>query len=268
MQKESMENKENTKIESEKNGGTRVGTLGTVSITAYLIIVSIFLLYSLVVFWPSPIPTEVQERAGETGKVESGKPETPSAEHPEELPSMSAEEPSEPPPGMQSGQAETPPAESFAKSPQLVTFLGMNMAVKDEHRLLLIVAVAGALGSLIHALRSLTKYVGVQKLEHNWLPMYILLPFVGSTLAVLFYLVIRGGFFSTGATVQATSPFGFAALAGLVGLFTEQAVLKLKEVATTLLAKAEKGKGHFEDDEGKGKQQEEGKQDKEEGESA
>ena len=43
------------------------------------------------------------------------------------------------------------------------------------------------------------------------------------------------------ATVQQTSPFGFAALAGLVGMFSEQAVLKLKEIAETLLAKPTPG---------------------------
>ena len=72
--------------------------------------------------------------------------------------------------------------------------------------------------------------------------MYIMLPFVGATLGLILYLVIRGGFFSTQATVQQTSPFGFMALAALAGLFSEQAVLKLKEVAETLLKKPEEGK--------------------------
>ena len=72
--------------------------------------------------------------------------------------------------------------------------------------------------------------------------MYVLLPFVGAALGLVFYLVIRGGFFSTQASVDETSPFGFAALAALVGMFSEQAVLKLKEVAETLLSKPAQGK--------------------------
>jgi hypothetical protein len=72
--------------------------------------------------------------------------------------------------------------------------------------------------------------------------MYVLLPFVGSTLGLVFYFVIRGGFFSPEATIEQTSPFGFAGLGALVGMFSEQAVLKLKEVAEILLAKPSVGK--------------------------
>lgn len=133
------------------------------------------------------------------------------------------------------------PAGGTALTSSSVTFLFWTFSISDEVRLLLIVALAGALGSLVHALRSLYWYIGHRALVRSWLAKYILLPFVGTTLGLLFYFVIRGGFFSPEATVQQTSPFGFAALAGLVGLFSEQAVLKLKEVAETLLAKPQPG---------------------------
>ena len=108
--------------------------------------------------------------------------------------------------------------------------------------MIFIVAMAGALGGLAHALRSLYWYIGDRELVFSWLAMYILLPFVGTTLGLVFYFVIRGGFFSPTATIEQTSPFGFAALAGLVGMFSEQAVLKLKEVAETLLSKPQQGR--------------------------
>lgn len=133
------------------------------------------------------------------------------------------------------------PAEESAPTSSPVTFLLWTFSISDEVRLLLIVALAGALGGLVHALRSLYWYVGNRKLVRSWLVMYILLPFVGTTLGLVFYLAIRGGFFSPQATVQQTSPFGFAALAGLVGMFSEQAVLKLKQVAETLLIEAPEG---------------------------
>ncbi|TFH47211.1 MAG: hypothetical protein E4G94_00650 [ANME-2 cluster archaeon] len=123
-----------------------------------------------------------------------------------------------------------------------VTFINFKILLPDEIRLLIIVALAGALGSLVHALRSFYKYVGNRELVWSWVAMYIMLPFVGSALALVFYFIMRGGFFSTDATVQQTSPFGFVALAALVGLFSEQAVGKLKEVAETLLIKTEKEK--------------------------
>jgi hypothetical protein len=67
------------------------------------------------------------------------------------------------------------------------------------------------------------------------------LPFVGGAMALVFYLVIRGGFFPQ-AQISETNPFGFAAMAVLVGLFTEEAAVKLKSIATTFFASAEKGK--------------------------
>lgn len=123
-----------------------------------------------------------------------------------------------------------------------IRFLFWILSISEEIQLLFIVIFAGALGGLVHAIRSFYWYVGHRVLKRSWLTKYILLPFVGSTLGLLFYLVIRGGFFSTEASIEETSAFGFAALAGLVGLFSEQAVLKLKSVAETLLAKVPKGK--------------------------
>lgn len=108
--------------------------------------------------------------------------------------------------------------------------------------MLLIVALAGALGNLVFVLRSIYWYIGNRALVQSWLPRYLLSPFVGSALGLVFYFVIRGAFFSPQATIQQTSPFGFAALASLVGMFSEQMVLKLKEVAETLLAKPQQGR--------------------------
>jgi hypothetical protein len=123
----------------------------------------------------------------------------------------------------------------------LINFLFWKISMSDEVRLILIVALTGALGGLVHALRSLYWYVGNRALVFSWLIKYILLPFVGATLGLVFYFVIRGGFFSPEATAQEASPFGFAALSGLVGMFSEQAVLKLKELAETLLTKPKPG---------------------------
>jgi hypothetical protein len=133
------------------------------------------------------------------------------------------------------------PAGGAGTTSSPVSFLFWTFPISDEIRLLLIVALAGALGGLVHTLRSFYWYVGNRELVLSWLMKYILLPFVGATLGLVFYFVIRGGFFSPEAAVEQTSPFGFAALAGLVGMFSEQAVLKLKELAETLLAKPRQG---------------------------
>jgi hypothetical protein len=123
-------------------------------------------------------------------------------------------------------------------------FWGCWRCIYDEDRLLLIVLLAGALGALVHAIRSLSWYVGNRQAVWSWSAMYFMLPFLGAGIAFIFYLVIRGGFFSPTSTVTDTSPFGFAALAALIGMFTEPAVVKLRKVATTILEPPEQGKDH------------------------
>lgn len=107
-------------------------------------------------------------------------------------------------------------------------------APTSEVQMILIVAMAGALGSLVHGVRSLFWYVGNQVYAKSWTLMYFLIPFVGSLLSLVFYFVLRGGLFSPQATVEATSPFGFVGIAGLVGMFSNRAALKLEEIAGSL----------------------------------
>lgn len=138
----------------------------------------------------------------------------------------------------------TAPADAEAPVSSSVNLFFWTFSISNEISLLLIVAFAGALGGLVHTLRSLYWYVGNRELVLSWLMMYIMRPFIGATLGIVFYFVIRGGFFSPEATVQQTSPFSFVALASLVGMFSEQAVLKLKDLAETLLTKPEPGENH------------------------
>jgi hypothetical protein len=90
-------------------------------------------------------------------------------------------------------------------------------------------------------LRSVYWYIGNRNLIKSWLAMYFMMPFAGAALALVFYLLVRGGFFSPQSSFQQTSPFGFAAFAALIGMFSSQAVLKLKDVAEVLLSKPKSG---------------------------
>lgn len=116
-----------------------------------------------------------------------------------------------------------------------------KISISGEVQLLLVVALAGALGAMVHSLRSFYWYVGNQELAKSWFAMYLFLPVVGMVLSVVFYFVFRGGFFSPQANIADTSPFGFAALSSLVGLFSQQAILKLKLVAETVLSEVPPG---------------------------
>ena len=105
--------------------------------------------------------------------------------------------------------------------------------------LFLIVMLCGSMGSLLHALRSFYWYTGNRALKWSWAGMYVTLPFAGALIAMVFYLIIRGGLASTAPNV--TSAYGYAALGTLVGLFSEQAILQLKQIAEKILAKPEPG---------------------------
>lgn len=200
-----MSTNESSSPPTDGPGSSRVGVPGIVGVLVYLAAVAALLLYTLIVVWPVPPP------ANPGGPAETGTPA--STIQPDQSPGVSE-----------------------------VTFLGMTAKISDDQRLFILVIAAGGLGSLVHALRSAYWYVGNRDLVLSWIPKYLLLPFCGSTLAVLFYLIVRGGFFSPRATLSETSPFGFSALACMVGLFSEQAVLKLKQIAEMVFMTAEQGK--------------------------
>lgn len=102
------------------------------------------------------------------------------------------------------------------------------------------VILTGALGGLLHSIRSVFWYVGNRELVTSWVLMYLLLPFSSALVGFAFYLVIRGGFFPQ-APAEQSSPIGFAALSLMVGLFSSQAVLKLKDVFETLFVRPKAG---------------------------
>jgi hypothetical protein len=63
----------------------------------------------------------------------------------------------------------------------------------DEERLFFIVALAGALGSLVHALRSFYWYAGNRELVLSWLAIYLLLSVIGALLGLIFVLQFAAG---------------------------------------------------------------------------
>lgn len=121
-------------------------------------------------------------------------------------------------------------------------WLMWTVQVSNETRLFLVVLAAGALGGLAHSVRSLYWYVGNRQLYTSWTLMYLSLPGTGAGMALLTYLVLRGGLTTSVSTSADLNPYGLAAISALVGLFSRQAVEKLKVVFETLLTPAEKGK--------------------------
>jgi hypothetical protein len=119
--------------------------------------------------------------------------------------------------------------------------LGVHVHPALEIVLMLIALLSGLLGAMIHSLRSISNYVGNRSLRWSWMLYYATLPFVGASLALVFYFVFRAGLISTQANAQAVSPYGVAAISGLVGLFSNQAAEMLKNVFSSIFTKAPRG---------------------------
>src|SRR5262249_52296900 len=103
-----------------------------------------------------------------------------------------------------------------------IHFFGWDKPLSNEKLFFVTIAFAGALGALGHSLRSFSVYLGSRRLKWSWVPFYLLKPVLGALLATIMYFVLRGGLFSASAATDQASPYGFAAVAALTGLFTDQ----------------------------------------------
>lgn len=233
-----------------------------IAVAIYLVMLSVLILYGLVKLWPHPTPSglpkdSVRAAAAAPSPAPPVGPPSP-APSPSPAgaiagasppgtprPSIAPSPITSPTPPATPSPSPTPPPDERTKQgdPEAISFFSgwFTVNVYAETRLLLLVMLAGALGSLLHALRSLYWYTGNRMMVWSWAAFYLLLPFTGAVLAVIFYFVVRGGFFSPQASFEQTSPFGFAALSALVGLFSSQATLKLKDVAETIFTKPGSG---------------------------
>jgi hypothetical protein len=107
---------------------------------------------------------------------------------------------------------------------------------RSQGKLLLLVVLAGALGGVLHSGRSLFSFVGNRNLRVSWLWMYYLLPLNGAVVGALFFLVMLAGLFSVqGKTAQ--SFLLTIGVAAIVGMFSQQAVEKLKQISEAILTK-------------------------------
>lgn len=217
-------------------GDRFVGPTGIVLTLTYLFLFSVIIIYSLVQFWPHEAFTD--KSASYVIVVpndSSGSAQAFTKENANNVIVVSND-------GSARTQALTDGnAKSSHSTESNVTLFRHEFPLTDEERLFFIVALAGALGSLVHALRSFYWYVGNRELVLSWLAMYILLPVTGALMGLIFYIIFRGGLFPQ-ATIQQTSPFGFVALSALVGMFSVQAALKLQDIAETVFTKAGEGR--------------------------
>ena len=121
---------------------------------------------------------------------------------------------------------------------EVTYFFGLlTLTLPMEARILVLVILAGALGACLHLGRSFTYFLGRKNLKKDFWYWYMLRPFKGATLAVIFYLAFRGILFT--AIPSDFNLYGIIAVACLVGMFSKQATGKLKKVFDELFVKVE-----------------------------
>jgi hypothetical protein len=97
-------------------------------------------------------------------------------------------------------------------------------------RYILFVAWMGAIGGLAHGMGSFATYVGNNDLKATWLWWYALRPVISAAVAVLVYLVFRAGLGAPDLGLETTECLKIGGFAGLIGLFAEPAMIKLRDV--------------------------------------
>jgi hypothetical protein len=116
---------------------------------------------------------------------------------------------------------------------------GMGSAsVTANTWLLILILSLGAIGSFVHAATSFADYVGNKRAQISWVIWFLLRPFIGSSLALIIYVTLRGGLFSPASDSRSLNIYGFAAIAGMSGMFAKQATDKLREVFDNLFRTA------------------------------
>ena len=103
--------------------------------------------------------------------------------------------------------------------------------------------VGGALGGALHAIASLTAHVALGNFRRSWTMWYLTNPFVGASLATVFLFVLQAGLGGQEAPT-ADGLYGIAAVATLSGLFSRNALNKLRDIFDVAFAsKAADGTG-------------------------
>ena len=116
-----------------------------------------------------------------------------------------------------------------------VNLFGVKSAFPQNVQPLALSLLAGALGGQAYAMKSFCWYVGNRTLHWSWIPRYLLSPTLGAGMAFMFHFIVtsglQGGQANANANPQVTVGIGI-----LVGLFYEQAMEKLHQVATAFFA--------------------------------
>jgi hypothetical protein len=140
-----------------------------------------------------------------------------------------------------------PPATGSPPAAATFSYFDWHLSLTQSQQFFVVAALAGSMGAMLHGLRSLSTYIGERYLFRSWIAYYIFLPIVGGLLATIVYVVLRAGLLPGETSSSQPDPYGIAAIAALVGMFSGQAAEKLKAVFEILFTKAQTGSQAFTD---------------------
>lgn len=142
---------------------------------------------------------------------------------------------SEAPPKEAAGtEKKTPPKEAEEEnSTEADTDESSDDNASPKRNLLILVLLAGALGSYVHIATSFAYHTGLDDFDPTWYWWYLLRLPIGAGLALIFTILFRGGLLGLETTAQNSEPgepIATIGLAALVGLFSPQALDKLGDI--------------------------------------
>ncbi|HYI93135.1 MAG TPA: hypothetical protein VEX68_06305, partial [Bryobacteraceae bacterium] len=105
-------------------------------------------------------------------------------------------------------------------------------AKSDGHPLFWLALLFGLLGGIVGASRSYVAFVGSRRFSGTWGPYYLSRPGFAIALALLVHAAHRGGFLGSGSD----NPYVVAFYAGMVGLFSDSVLEKMKQALDHLIA--------------------------------
>jgi hypothetical protein len=120
------------------------------------------------------------------------------------------------------------PEQADLAGPTHLHLLGWSWVLSPERRILLCVAFCGLLGGSIRMLLRIRGDFTSPEVRKWYVPWYFLTPPIGAILALGFYLVVRGGFFTAPTSAENVNVFAFGGTGVLVGLFAEVATDRLE----------------------------------------
>jgi hypothetical protein len=123
----------------------------------------------------------------------------------------------------------------------ITTTSSLNSSAERETKLVELSILFGVLGSSIHGFTSLTIWMSSNKLKKAYFSWFLIKPFIGGTLALIVYTLLRASLLS-GVSAQGgissqqffINDYGVAGISAVVGLMTGQMTQKLRDVFDTI----------------------------------